>query len=49
MARSHTPAPAPRLQDYDELAAGWQAKVERASNGEQRWGLFIAHKPGKAE
>ncbi len=30
--------------DFDELHAGWQAKIGRATQGEQRWGLFIAKK-----
>ena len=30
--------------DFDELHAGWQAKIDRATQGEQRWGLFIAKK-----
>jgi phosphoethanolamine N-methyltransferase len=27
-----------------ELAAGWEAKIERANQGEQRWGLFQARR-----
>lgn len=28
-----------------ELAAGWQAKIDRARRGEQRWALFRARRP----
>jgi phosphoethanolamine N-methyltransferase len=28
-----------------EIRAAWQAKIERAQSGEQRWGLFMAHRP----
>lgn len=28
--------------ERDELADSWRAKIRRARNGEQRWGLFIA-------
>ncbi|KAK1320780.1 Phosphoethanolamine N-methyltransferase 1 [Acorus calamus] len=31
-------------EDYDEIVNGWKAKMKRSSNGEQRWGLFIAKK-----
>ncbi|KAJ0989214.1 hypothetical protein J5N97_007570 [Dioscorea zingiberensis] len=31
-------------EDYDEIVDGWKAKLKRSSNGEQRWGLFIARK-----
>ncbi len=32
--------------ETEDLKRGWQAKLERARRGEQRWGLFIARKPG---
>lgn len=32
------------LADTQELVAAWEAKLERALGGEQRWGLFIAEK-----
>ncbi|KAH7682533.1 phosphoethanolamine N-methyltransferase protein [Dioscorea alata] len=31
-------------EDYDDIVDGWRAKLKRSSNGEQRWGLFIAKK-----
>ncbi|CAG0916015.1 unnamed protein product [Notodromas monacha] len=31
-------------KDYDELIKGWEAKVVRASSGDQAWGLFLATK-----
>ncbi|KAM0944378.1 putative phosphoethanolamine N-methyltransferase [Dioscorea sansibarensis] len=31
-------------EDYDDIVVGWRAKLKRSSNGEQRWGLFIAKK-----
>ncbi|XP_057950513.1 phosphomethylethanolamine N-methyltransferase-like [Malania oleifera] len=31
-------------EDYNEIAGGWKAKMNRSSSGEQRWGLFIAKK-----
>lgn len=31
--------------ELSELSAGWREKIERASGGEQRWGLFLASKP----
>lgn len=31
-------------RDAAELRQGWQAKIERATRGEQRWGLFTARK-----
>lgn len=33
------------VEDYNDIANGWQDKVERCSDGDQAWGLFIAHKP----
>ena len=32
------------MQDYKELTEGWDIKVERCTNGEQGWGLFLAVK-----
>lgn len=32
-------------QDYSEVVGGWAAKLDRVADGEQRWGLFTAHKP----
>jgi len=31
-------------EDYDDIVSGWNAKLQRSSAGEQRWGLFIATK-----
>jgi len=31
-------------EDYDELIGGWKDKIERASAGEQRWGMFHGRK-----
>ena len=31
--------------DFDAIVSGWQDKVERVGQGEQRWGLFRARKP----
>lgn len=31
-------------EDYNDIVNGWKAKLVRSSSGEQRWGLFIAHK-----
>ncbi|CAA2972996.1 phosphoethanolamine N-methyltransferase 1-like [Olea europaea subsp. europaea] len=31
-------------EDYNEIVGGWKSKLIRSSSGEQRWGLFIAHK-----
>jgi hypothetical protein len=31
-------------EDYDDIVNGWNAKLQRSSAGEQRWGLFIATK-----
>ena len=31
--------------DYDAVVNGWQDKAKRVGQGEQRWGLFWAHKP----
>jgi len=33
------------IEDYNDISSGWQDKVERCSDGDQAWGLFIAHKP----
>lgn len=32
-------------KDYDEVTSGWNAKLQRVSDGEQKWGLFRARKP----
>lgn len=32
-------------EDYDSLEQGWRAKVKRAKDGHQTWGLFRAVKP----
>lgn len=32
-------------EDYDDLEQGWLAKVKRAKDGHQTWGLFRAQKP----
>ncbi|HEX5689683.1 MAG TPA: methyltransferase domain-containing protein [Roseiflexaceae bacterium] len=39
--------PSSRLpaHERDELAESWRAKIRRAQNGEQRWGVFVAQKP----
>lgn len=34
--------------DLDELRSGWQAKITRAQQGEQRWGLFMASRPANS-
>merc|ERR1712137_738323 len=31
--------------DYDDIINGWESKVERCADGDQRWGLFYAKKP----
>lgn len=31
-------------EDYNDIVGGWKSKLVRSSSGEQRWGLFIAHK-----
>ncbi|KAM3350737.1 hypothetical protein ACQJBY_023050 [Aegilops geniculata] len=31
-------------EDYDDIVTGWNAKLQRSSAGEQRWGLFIGTK-----
>jgi len=31
-------------EDFDAIVGGWSAKVERCTEGDQAWGLFIAHK-----
>jgi phosphoethanolamine N-methyltransferase len=31
-------------EDYNDIVGGWKAKLVRTASGEQRWGLFIAHK-----
>lgn len=33
------------LDDYNYLIDGWQAKVERSTKGDQRWGTFYCVKP----
>ena len=32
-------------EDYDAIVSGWQDKLVRVGEGEQRWGLFLATKP----
>ncbi|KAK9830089.1 hypothetical protein WJX72_009725 [[Myrmecia] bisecta] len=32
-------------EDYDAIVNGWQDKLVRVADGEQRWGLFIGTKP----
>lgn len=32
-------------EDYDYLVKGWNTKIARCLQGDQRWGLFIAKKP----
>lgn len=32
-------------EDYDAIVSGWQDKLVRVGQGEQRWGLFLATKP----
>lgn len=31
--------------DYEVIVSGWQEKLIRVGQGEQRWGLFVATKP----
>nr|PNR42096.1 hypothetical protein PHYPA_016925 [Physcomitrium patens] len=31
--------------DYNYIVNGWKSKLERCANDEQKWGLFVAHKP----
>lgn len=31
-------------EDYNDIVGGWKSKLVRSSSGEQRWGLFVAHK-----
>ena len=31
--------------DYEAIVSGWQEKLARVAQGEQRWGLFVARKP----
>lgn len=31
--------------DFNYIAGGWQAKLERCGTGDQAWGLFTAVKP----
>ncbi|GAQ87277.1 Phosphoethanolamine N-Methyltransferase [Klebsormidium nitens] len=31
-------------EDYDYIVAGWEAKLARCAQGEQKWGLFTAQK-----
>jgi phosphoethanolamine N-methyltransferase len=31
-------------EDYDYIVSGWEAKLDRCSRGEQKWGLFTARK-----
>lgn len=30
---------------YNDIVEGWKAKLARCAKGDQKWGLFIAHKP----
>jgi len=32
------------VEDFDAIVAGWSAKMERCTEGDQAWGLFIAQK-----
>ena len=32
-------------KDYEAIVGGWQDKLVRVGQGEQRWGLFMARKP----
>ncbi|PVD21271.1 hypothetical protein C0Q70_19442 [Pomacea canaliculata] len=32
-------------EDYNYIINGWKDKVQRAGQGDQRWGLFMAEKP----
>lgn len=32
-------------EDYDAIVNGWQAKIERCGDGDQKWGFFMAKKP----
>jgi len=32
-------------KDYTDLVTGWQDKIRRCGNGDQKWGLFYAEKP----
>lgn len=32
-------------EDYECIVSGWESKLKRCSDGEQQWGLFVAHKP----
>ena len=32
------------LSDYDALISGWEGKMQRCAAGDQKWGLFSAHK-----
>ncbi|OAE25294.1 hypothetical protein AXG93_4620s1080 [Marchantia polymorpha subsp. ruderalis] len=34
--------------DYNYIVEGWEAKLTRCAQGEQKWGLFLAYKPGSA-
>ncbi|KAG0590208.1 hypothetical protein M758_1G079200 [Ceratodon purpureus] len=31
--------------DYNYIVSGWESKLKRCSADEQKWGLFVAHKP----
>lgn len=35
-------------KDYHDIVSGWKSKLERCASGDQRWGLFLATKPGTA-
>ena len=32
-------------EDFDAIVSGWNDKLKRVADGEQRWGLFQAMKP----
>ncbi len=32
-------------KDYNAIVGGWQDKLVRVADGEQKWGLFTAVKP----
>ena len=32
-------------EDYDAIITGWEAKIQRCGDGDQKWGFFMAKKP----
>ena len=32
-------------EDFDAIVTGWNDKLKRVADGEQRWGLFQAMRP----